>query len=323
VGRQAGEAAKRRRELGALGFLELSGVGQFRGRTRWRLAGWPGFRPDRGRGWGAGGGDGAGPGEQSCPGDEDERTRREGGTRPSARSSGTRSGVVEAQDEPGRGSHAAGRPLPAPAHHRGVAFAVVKTFGDDHGGNLSILLAWNAFFALLPLLLVLVLVTLLGYLLGRQPPFSSGSCTPSWRSCPSSVPSSSRTSTRWSQRVRPGGRRGRVPVGRPRHHPGRTGRHGRDLEHPAKERPVASAGVNVGMFLAGFRVLTPRRSRSAGWWRGGGGRDRLAGAPGRRRLPGRPQSLAYRGVRLLRRDARAAVMGTDARGSPRRLPAGR
>ena len=41
----------------------------------------------------AGGDDGAGPGEQSCPGDEDERTRREGGTRPSSRSSGTRSGV--------------------------------------------------------------------------------------------------------------------------------------------------------------------------------------------------------------------------------------
>jgi YihY family inner membrane protein len=49
----------------------------------------------------------------------------------------------------------------------GLPFAVVKKFGDDQGGNLSILLAWNAFFALLPLLLVLV--TVLGYLLGRQP----------------------------------------------------------------------------------------------------------------------------------------------------------
>jgi hypothetical protein len=49
----------------------------------------------------------------------------------------------------------------------GVPFAVVRKFGDDRGGNLSILLAWNAFFAPLPLLLVLV--TLLGYLLGRQP----------------------------------------------------------------------------------------------------------------------------------------------------------
>jgi uncharacterized BrkB/YihY/UPF0761 family membrane protein len=49
----------------------------------------------------------------------------------------------------------------------GVPFAVVRKFGDDQGGNLATLLAWSAFFALLPLLLVLV--TLLGYLLGRHP----------------------------------------------------------------------------------------------------------------------------------------------------------
>jgi YihY family inner membrane protein len=49
----------------------------------------------------------------------------------------------------------------------GLPFAVVKKFGDDKGGNLITLLAWNAFFALLPLLLVLV--TLLGYLLRRDP----------------------------------------------------------------------------------------------------------------------------------------------------------
>jgi uncharacterized BrkB/YihY/UPF0761 family membrane protein len=49
----------------------------------------------------------------------------------------------------------------------GVPFAVVKKFGDDKGGNLTTLLAYNGFFALLPLLLVLV--TLLGYLLGHHP----------------------------------------------------------------------------------------------------------------------------------------------------------
>jgi YihY family inner membrane protein len=49
----------------------------------------------------------------------------------------------------------------------GLPFAVVKKFGDDKGGNLITLLAWNSFFALLPLLLVLV--TLLGYLLRRNP----------------------------------------------------------------------------------------------------------------------------------------------------------
>jgi YihY family inner membrane protein len=49
----------------------------------------------------------------------------------------------------------------------GFVFAVVKKFGDDKGGNLTTLLAWNGFFALFPLLLILV--TGLGFLLGRQP----------------------------------------------------------------------------------------------------------------------------------------------------------
>ena len=49
----------------------------------------------------------------------------------------------------------------------GLPFAVVKKFGDDQGGNLAALLAWNAFFALFPLLLVLV--TQLGYFLRRDP----------------------------------------------------------------------------------------------------------------------------------------------------------
>jgi uncharacterized BrkB/YihY/UPF0761 family membrane protein len=49
----------------------------------------------------------------------------------------------------------------------GFLFAVVKKFGDDKGGNLTTLLAWNGFFALFPLLLILV--TTLGFLLGRHP----------------------------------------------------------------------------------------------------------------------------------------------------------
>ena len=32
----------------------------------------------------------------------------------------------------------------------GFLFAVVKKFGDDKGGNLTTLLAWNGFFALFP-----------------------------------------------------------------------------------------------------------------------------------------------------------------------------
>src|SRR5512132_4017815 len=49
----------------------------------------------------------------------------------------------------------------------GFPFAVIKKFGDDKGGNLTTLLAWNGFFALFPLLLILV--TTLGFLLGRHP----------------------------------------------------------------------------------------------------------------------------------------------------------
>ena len=76
----------------------------------------------------------------------------------------------------------------------GVPFAVVRKFGDDQGGNLATLLAWSAFFALFPLLLVLV--TLLGYLSAATPPCTSGSCTLPWPSSRSSAPSSHRTSTR-------------------------------------------------------------------------------------------------------------------------------
>ena len=49
----------------------------------------------------------------------------------------------------------------------GLPFAVVRKFGDDQGGNLATLLAWNGFFALLPLMLMLV--TVLGYFLRRDP----------------------------------------------------------------------------------------------------------------------------------------------------------
>jgi YihY family inner membrane protein len=51
----------------------------------------------------------------------------------------------------------------------GFPFGVIKKFGDDKGGNLTTLLAWNSFFALFPLLLILV--TVLGFLLSRHPTF--------------------------------------------------------------------------------------------------------------------------------------------------------
>jgi membrane protein len=57
----------------------------------------------------------------------------------------------------------------AQQRHRWLAvpMAVVKKFGDDQGGNLAALVAYYAFFSLFPLLLVLV--TILGYVLQGDP----------------------------------------------------------------------------------------------------------------------------------------------------------
>jgi membrane protein len=48
-----------------------------------------------------------------------------------------------------------------------IPMAVVKKFGDDQGGNLAALVAYYSFFSLFPLLLVLV--TILGYVLQGDP----------------------------------------------------------------------------------------------------------------------------------------------------------
>jgi YihY family inner membrane protein len=51
----------------------------------------------------------------------------------------------------------------------GFPFAVMRKFGDDNGGALTTVVAYNAFFALFPLLLVVV--TVFGFLLGRDSGF--------------------------------------------------------------------------------------------------------------------------------------------------------
>jgi YihY family inner membrane protein len=51
----------------------------------------------------------------------------------------------------------------------GFPFAVMRKFADDHGGALTTVIAYNAFFALFPLLLVVV--TVLGFVLGRDSGF--------------------------------------------------------------------------------------------------------------------------------------------------------
>jgi len=51
----------------------------------------------------------------------------------------------------------------------GFPLAVMRKFRDDHGGTLTTVIAYNAFFAFFPLLLVVV--TVLGFLLGRDSGF--------------------------------------------------------------------------------------------------------------------------------------------------------
>jgi uncharacterized BrkB/YihY/UPF0761 family membrane protein len=66
----------------------------------------------------------------------------------------------------------------------GFPFAVMWKFRDDNGGALATVVAYNAFFAFFPLLLVVV--TVLGFLLGRDSGFSSACWARLWPSSPSS-----------------------------------------------------------------------------------------------------------------------------------------
>jgi YihY family inner membrane protein len=51
-------------------------------------------------------------------------------------------------------------------HWLGLPFGVIKKYGDDNGGRLAAMLTYSAFFALFPLLLLLV--TVLGFALGHN-----------------------------------------------------------------------------------------------------------------------------------------------------------
>src|SRR4029434_3887710 len=85
----------------------------------------------------------------------------------------------------------------------GFPLAVMRKFADDHGGALTTVIAYNAFFALFPLLLVVL--TFLGFL-STQPAAASTRCVPccwlrslSSCSCWAATPSSSSASSvrRW------------------------------------------------------------------------------------------------------------------------------
>jgi uncharacterized BrkB/YihY/UPF0761 family membrane protein len=77
----------------------------------------------------------------------------------------------------------------------GFPFGVAKKFGDDKGGNLTTLLAWNGFFALFPLLLILV--TVLGFLLAGHPAFEQRVLHSALAQFPIIAPTPSAWSSAW------------------------------------------------------------------------------------------------------------------------------
>ena len=90
-------------------------------------------------------------------------------------------------------------------------FAVMRKFRDDNGGALTTVIAYNAFFALFPLLLVVV--TVLGFLLGRDSGFQQRLLGSAVAEFPIIGDQVRDISTAARQRRRPGGRVGRLRVG--------------------------------------------------------------------------------------------------------------
>jgi uncharacterized BrkB/YihY/UPF0761 family membrane protein len=84
-------------------------------------------------------------------------------------------------------------------------------FRDDNGAALTTVVAYNAFFALFPLLLVVV--TVLGFLLGRDSGFQQRLVGSAVAEFPIIGDQVRDISTAARQRRRPGGRVGRLRVG--------------------------------------------------------------------------------------------------------------
>jgi hypothetical protein len=121
----------------------------------------------------------------------------------------------------------------------GFPFAVMRKFRDDNGGALTTVVAYNAFFALFPLLLVVV--TVLGSLLGRDSGFQQcllGSAVAEFPII--GYPGAGQPPRAARQRRRLGGWVGGRCVGHPRPGPGHPARDGRDLEHPEQGSDPAS-----------------------------------------------------------------------------------
>jgi hypothetical protein len=103
-------------------------------------------------------------------------------------------------------------------------------FRDDNGAALTTVVAYNAFFALFPLLLVVV--TVLGFLLGRDSGFQQRLVGSAVAEFPIIGDQVRDISTAARQRRRPGGRVGRLRVGARGLTQVTPARDGRDLEHP-------------------------------------------------------------------------------------------
>src|SRR5215217_4245659 len=141
----------------------------------------------------------------------------------------------------------------------GFPVAVMGKFRDDHGGALTTVIAYNAFFALFPLLLVVV--TVLGFLLGRDSGFQQ-------RLLSSAVADFPIIGDQVQDNIH--GLRGSgvgLVIGLVVFAVGLAatslltwlGSYGGKAVAVALANLAAAAAVNVGLFLLAFRVLTPRQ----------------------------------------------------------------
>ena len=141
----------------------------------------------------------------------------------------------------------------------GFPVAVMGKFRDDHGGTLTTVIAYNAFFALFPLLLVVV--TVLGFLLGRDSGFQQ-------RLLDSAVADFPIIGDQVQDNIH--GLRGSgvgLVIGLVVFAVGLAatslltwlGSYGGKAVAVALANLAAAAAVNVGLFLLAFRVLTPRQ----------------------------------------------------------------
>ena len=174
----------------------------------------------------------------------------------------------------------------------GFPLAVIRKFADDKGAALTTVVAYNAFFALFPLLLVVV--TVLGFLLGRDSGFQQrllGSAVAEFPIIGDQVRDNIHGLRGSGVGLVIGS--GRPSRGCPRPDPGHPARDGRDLEHPgqaaapllgpAGPRAPAAGGLRRWPGCDQPADLAWQLRRQGG--RGGTGQPRGRGRGQRRAIP--------------------------------------